>query len=129
MPDLHIASAAMAITYPAQYTFAEGSGSGSGGGGGSGGGDPDLDQPMNNNEPGDNGLDPPVGAVIGQPAYNPDKHPQSLCSSPPNMFDGTRDKVDSFLQAFSLYRAINCQHITMRAVQLHHDDVIIYEGT
>jgi Retrotransposon gag protein len=30
------------------------------------------------------------------------------------VFDGTRDKVDSFLQAFSLYRAINHWHITMR---------------
>jgi hypothetical protein len=42
-PDLHITSTAMAITYPAQYTFARGSGSG--GGGGSGGdGNLDTDQ-------------------------------------------------------------------------------------
>jgi hypothetical protein len=68
---------------------------------------------MNNNDPGDDTLDPPV-AVGGQPVYNPDEHPRSLCGSPPNVFDGTRDKVDSFLQAFGLYRAINRQHITMR---------------
>jgi hypothetical protein len=105
-PDLHIASAAMAITYPAQYTFA-------GGSGGSGGGDgnPDADQLMNNNDPDDDGPDlPGGGGPIGgveQLAYNPDEHPQSLCSSPPNIFDGTRDKVDLFLQAFGLYRVIN----------------------
>jgi hypothetical protein len=97
-PDFHIASAATAITYPARYELAGGSG-----GGGGGGGDPD--QPMNNNDPGDEAPDPP--AVAGQPAYNPDNHPRSLCGSPPNIFDGTRDKVDSFLQAFGLYRAIN----------------------
>jgi hypothetical protein len=116
-PDLQIASAVTAIMYPTQYTFAGGSGSGSGSGGGGGGGggrgDPDPDQPMNNNEPGDDGPDLPLG-IAGQPIYNLDKHPRSLCSSPPNMFDGTRDKVDSFLQAFSLYRAINQCHITIR---------------
>jgi hypothetical protein len=104
-PDFHIASAAMAITYPARYDFAGGSGGG-GGGGGSGGGDPDPDQPMNNNDLGDEAPDLPVAAR--QPAYNPDDHPRSLCGSPPNIFNGTRDKVDSFLQAFRLYRAINC---------------------
>jgi hypothetical protein len=103
-PDFHIASAAMAITYPTRYELA---------GGSSGGGDPDPDQPMNNNDPGDEAPDPPPGAA-GQPAYNPDDHPHSLCGSPPNIFDGTRDKVDSFLQAFGLYRAINRRHITMR---------------
>jgi hypothetical protein len=118
-PDLHIASAATAITYLARYEFAGGSGGGGGGGsggggggGGSGGGNLDPDQPMNNNEPGDEAPDPPV--VAGQPAYNPDEHLRSLCGSPPNIFDGMRDKVDSFLQAFGLYRAINRQHITMR---------------
>jgi hypothetical protein len=117
-PDFHIASAATAITYPARYEFAGGSGEGSGGGsgggggGGGGGGDLDPDQPMNNNDPGDEAPDPPVAA--GQPAYNPDNHPCSLCGSPPNIFDGTRDKVDLFLQAFGLYRAINRRHITMR---------------
>jgi Retrotransposon gag protein/Zinc knuckle len=113
-PDLHIASAATAITYPAQYEFAGGSGGGGGGGGrgGGGGGDPDPDQPMNP-DPRDNAPDPPLVAG-GQPAYNLDEHPQSLCGSPPNIFDGTRDKVNSFLQAFGLYRAINCRHITMR---------------
>jgi Retrotransposon gag protein len=30
------------------------------------------------------------------------------------VFDGTRDKVDSFLQAFGLYCTINRQHITIR---------------
>jgi hypothetical protein len=111
--EFHIASAATAITYPARYELAGGSGGGGGGGGGgSGGGDPDPDQPMNNNDPGDEAPDPP--AVTGQPAYNPDDHPHSLCGSPPNIFDGTRDKVDSFLQAFGLYRAINRRHITMR---------------
>jgi Retrotransposon gag protein len=100
--------------YPARYKFAGGSGSGGGGGGsGGGGGDPDPDQPMNNNDPGDDAPDPPA-AVGGQPAYNPDEHPCSLCRSPPNVFNGTRDKVDSFLQAFGLYRAINRRHITMR---------------
>jgi hypothetical protein len=116
-PDFHIASAATAITYPARYEFAGESGGGGGsrgggGGGGGGGGDPDPDQPMNNNDPGDEAPDPPAAA--GQPAYHPDDHPHSLCGSPLNVFDGTRDKVDSFLQAFGLYRAINCQHITMR---------------
>jgi hypothetical protein len=114
-PDFHIASAATAITYPARYEFAGGSSGGGGGGGGGGsggGGDPDLDQPMNNNDQGDDAPDPPAAA--GQPAYNPDDHPRSLCGSPPNIFDGTRDKVDSFLQAFGLYRAINRRHITMR---------------
>jgi hypothetical protein len=91
-PEFHIASAATAIMYPARYEFAGGSGSGGGGGGGGSGGDPDPDQPMNNNDPGDDAPDPP-GAVGGQPAYNPDKHPRSLCRSPPNVFDGTRDKV------------------------------------
>jgi hypothetical protein len=94
--------------------FAGGSGSGSGGGRD---GDPDPDQPMNNNELGDDGPDPPgggPGAGAKQLAYNPDKYPQSLCGSPPNVFDGMRDKVDLFLQAFGLYRAINRQHITMR---------------
>jgi Retrotransposon gag protein/Zinc knuckle len=67
-----------------------------------------------NNDPGDDAPDPPPAAVGGQPAYNPDEHPQLLCGSPPNIFDGTRDKVDSFLQAFGLYRAINHQHIMMR---------------
>jgi Retrotransposon gag protein len=67
---------------------------------------------MNNNDPGDELPNPPAAA--GQPAYNPDEHPRSLCGSPPNIFDGTRDKVDSFLQAFGLYRAINRQHIRMR---------------
>jgi hypothetical protein len=101
-PDFHITSAATAITYPARYEFARGSGGGGGGGGGrGGGGDPDPDQPMNNNDPGDKAPDPL--AVAGQPAYNPDDHPRSLCGSPPNIFDGTRDKVDSFLQAFGLY--------------------------
>jgi hypothetical protein len=102
-PDFHIASAATAITYPARYEFAGGSSRGGGGGGGSGGGggDPDPDQPMNNDHPGDEAPDPPPAA--GQPAYNPDNHPRSLCGSPPNTFDGTRDKVDSFLQAFGLY--------------------------
>jgi hypothetical protein len=104
-PDMHIALAAMAITYPAWYEFA--GGSGSGGGGGGGGGDPNPDQPMNNNDLGDDAPDlPPVGAG-GQLVYNPDKHPRSLCGSPPNVFNSTRDKVDSFLQAFGLYRAIN----------------------
>jgi hypothetical protein len=56
---------------------------------------------MNNNDPGDEAPDPPAAA--GQPAYNLDDHPCSLCGSPPNTFDGTRDKVDSFLQAFGLY--------------------------
>jgi hypothetical protein len=102
--------AATAITYPARYDFAGGGGGGSGGGGGGGGGDPD--EPMNNNDLGDEAPDPP--AAVGQPAYNPDNHPRSLCGSPPNIFDGTRDKVDSFLQAFGLYRAINRRHITMR---------------
>jgi Retrotransposon gag protein len=124
--DLHIASVATAITYPAQYTFQQGSGSGggsdsgSGSDGGGGGRNPDLDQPMNNNDPDDDGPDlpgegggGPIGGA-GQPVYNLDEHPQSLCGSPPNVFDGTRDKVDSFLQAFGLYRAINCQHIMMR---------------
>jgi hypothetical protein len=106
-PDFHIALAAMAIMYPTRYEFAGGSGSGSGGG------DPDPDQPMNNNDWGDDTPDPPV-AVGGQLVYNPDEHPRSLCGSPPNVFDGTRDKVDSFLQAFGLYRAINCRYITMR---------------
>jgi hypothetical protein len=117
MPDLHIASAVTAITYPAHYMFP----SGSGGGSGSGRENPDIDLPMNNNDPGDDGPDLPEGGGgggpiggAGQPAYNLDKYLQSLCGSPPNVFDGTRDKVDSFLQAFSLYRAINCQHITMR---------------
>jgi hypothetical protein len=73
---------------------------------------------MNNNEPGDNGLEPPLG-IAGQPVYNPDEHPRSLCGSPLNMFNGTRDKVDSFLQAFGLYRAINQQHITMREPYNH----------
>jgi hypothetical protein len=91
-----------------------GSGGGGGGSGGGGGGDPDLDQPMNNNDLGDDAPDPPGGAGGGQPMYNPDEHPRLLCGSPPNVFDGTRDKVNSFLQAFGLYRAINCQHITMR---------------
>jgi Retrotransposon gag protein len=112
-PDFHIASAAMAITYPARYELAGGSGAGSGGGGGGGGGDgggdPDPDQPMNHNDQGDD-----APAAVGQPAYNLDEHPRSLCGSPPNIFDGTRDKVDSFLQAFGLYRAINRRHITMR---------------
>jgi hypothetical protein len=90
-----------------------GSGGGSGGGGGGGGGDPDPDQPMNN-DPRDDAPDPPPAAVGGQLVYNPDEHPRLLCGSPPNIFDGTRDKVDSFLQAFGLYRAINHQHITMR---------------
>jgi Retrotransposon gag protein len=118
-PEFHIASAATAITYPARYKFVGGSGSGGGGSGGggggdgSGGGDPDPDQPMNNNDPGDDTLDPPAAAG-GQPVYNPDEHPCLLCGSPPNVFDGTRDNVDSFLQAFRLYRAINCRHITMR---------------
>jgi Retrotransposon gag protein/Zinc knuckle len=67
---------------------------------------------MNNNDPGDEAPDLP--AAVGQLAYNPDEHPHSLCGSPPNIFDGTRDKVDSFLQAFGLYRAINRRHITMR---------------
>jgi hypothetical protein len=83
--------------YPARYEFAGGSG---------GGRDPDPDQPMNNNDLGDDALDPPA-AVVGQLVYNPDEHPCLLCRSPPNMFNGTRDKVDSFLQAFGLYRAIN----------------------
>jgi hypothetical protein len=113
-PDFHIALAATAITYPARYELAGGSGGGGGGsGGGGGGGDPDPDQPMNNNNPGDEAPDPPPGAA-GQLAYNPDDHPRSLCGSPPNIFDGTRDKVDSFLQAFRLYRAINRRHIMMR---------------
>jgi Retrotransposon gag protein len=112
-PDLHIASAATAITYPARYKFVGGSGSGSGGGGGGGGGDPNPDQPMNN-DLGDEAPNPPPVAVGGQPAYNLDEHPRLLCGSPPNIFDGTRDKVNSFLQAFGLYRAINRQHITMR---------------
>jgi hypothetical protein len=112
-PEFHIASAATAITHPARYEFMGGSGSSSGGGGGSR--DPDPDQPMNNNNPGDDTPDPPVGlGAGGQPVYNPDEHPCLLCGSPPNMFDGTRDKVDSFLQAFGLYQAINCRHITMR---------------
>jgi Retrotransposon gag protein len=109
----------MAITYPAQYTFA----GGSGGGGGGGNGTPDVDQPMNNNDLDDNGPDPPGGGEpmggVGQLPYNPDKHPRSLCGSPPNIFDSTRDKVDSFLQAFGLYRAINCQHITIREPYNH----------
>jgi hypothetical protein len=44
-PEFHIASAAMAIMYPAGYEFAGGSGggSGSGSGGGGSGGDPDPD--------------------------------------------------------------------------------------
>jgi hypothetical protein len=67
-----------------------------------------------NNDPGDDAPDPPPVVAGGQPAYNPDEHPRSLCGSPPNIFDGTRDKVNSFLQAFGLYRAINHQHITMR---------------
>jgi hypothetical protein len=67
---------------------------------------------MNNNDLGDEAPNLPVAA--GQPVYNPDDHPCSLCGSPPNTFDGTRDKVDSFLQAFRLYRAINRRHITMR---------------
>jgi Retrotransposon gag protein len=120
-PDLHIASTATAITYPAQYTFAGGSGSGSSSGG-EGDGNPDTDQPMNNNDPDDDGPDPPGGGLIGgagQPAYNPDEYPQLLCGSPPNVFNGTRDKVDSFLQAFGLYRAINHQHITMRELYNH----------
>jgi hypothetical protein len=96
----------MAIIYPTRYEFAGGSG------GGGGGGDPDPDQPMNN-DPGDDAPNLPAAAG-GQLAYNPDDHPRSLCRSPPNVFDGTRDKVDSFLQAFGLYRAINRQHITMR---------------
>jgi hypothetical protein len=101
-PDFHIASAATAITYPTRYELAGGSGGGGGGsGGGGGGGDPDPDQPMNNNDLGDEAPDPPAAA--GQPAYNPDEHPCSLCGSPPNIFDGTRDKVDLFLQAFGLY--------------------------
>jgi hypothetical protein len=105
-PDFHIALAATAITYPARYDLAGGSGGGgSGGGGGGGRGDPDPDQPMNNNDPEGEAPNPP--AVAGQPAYNPDEHPRSLCGSPPNIFNGTRDKVDSFLQAFRLYRAIN----------------------
>jgi hypothetical protein len=66
-PDLHIALAATAITYPARYEFAGGSG------GGGSGGDPDPDQPMNN-DPGDDAPDPPPVAG-GQPAYNPDEHP------------------------------------------------------
>jgi Retrotransposon gag protein len=73
---------------------------------------------MNNNDPDDDAPDPPGGGGpvggAGQLAYNPDEYPQSLCSSLLNMFDGTRDKVDLFLQAFGLYRAINCWHITMR---------------
>jgi Retrotransposon gag protein len=118
-PDMHIASTTMAITYPAQYTFVGGSGGGGGGGSG-GGGDRNLDrdQPMNNNDPDNDGLDPPggggPGGGPGQLAYNPDEHPRLLCSSSPNVFNGTRDKVNSFLQAFGLYRAINCRHITMR---------------
>jgi hypothetical protein len=112
-PDFHIASAATAITYPARYEFVEGSGGSGGSGSGGRGGDPDPDQPMNNNDPGDDAPDPPAAAG-GQPAYNPDEHPHSLCGSPPNIFNGTRDKVDSFLQAFGLYRAINHRHITMR---------------
>jgi hypothetical protein len=110
-PEFHIASAATAIMYPARYKFM-------GGSGGGGGGDPDPDQPMNNNDPGDDAPDPPVAAG-GQPMYNPDEHPCSLCGSPPNVFDGTRDKVDSFLQAFGLYRAINRRHITMREPYNH----------
>jgi hypothetical protein len=116
VPDFHIASAATAITYPARYKFAGGSGGGSGGGGG--GGDPDPDQSINNNDPGDDAPNLPVAAG-GQPAYNPDEHPRSLCGSPPNVFDRTRDKVDSFLQAFGLYRAINRWHITMREPYNH----------
>jgi hypothetical protein len=105
-PELHITSAAMAIMYPARYEFTGGSGGGGGGGGGrGGGGDPDPDQPMNNNDLGDDAPDPSVAG--GQLVYNPDEHPCSLCRSPPNVFNGTRDKVDSFLQAFGLYRAIN----------------------
>jgi hypothetical protein len=94
----------MAITYPARYEYACGGG---GGGGGRGGGDPDLDQPMNNNDPGDDAPDPPPMGAGGQLVYNPDEHPCSLCGSPLNVFDGTRDKVDLFLQAFRLYQAIN----------------------
>jgi hypothetical protein len=97
--DFHITSAATAIMYPTRYEFA--------GGSGGGGGDPDPDQPMHNNDPGDDPPDPPV-VVGGQLVYNPDEHPHSLCGSSPNVFDGTQDKVDSFLQAFGLYRAINC---------------------
>jgi hypothetical protein len=108
-PDLHIALVATAIMYPTRYKFV----GGSGGGGGGGRGNPDPDQPMNN-DPGDDAPDPPPAAAGGQPAYNLDEHPRSLCRSPPNIFDGTRDKVDSFLQAFGLYRAINRWHITMR---------------
>jgi hypothetical protein len=66
---------------------------------------------MNNNDLGDEAPGPPAA---GQPAYNPDDHPCSLCGSPLNVFNGTRDKVDSFLQAFGLYQAINSQHIMMR---------------
>jgi hypothetical protein len=84
--DLHIASAATAITYPAQYTFQGGSGSGSGSGGGgdggsNGGGNPDIDLPMNNNDPDNDGPDLPGGGGggpmggAGQPAYNLDEHP------------------------------------------------------
>jgi hypothetical protein len=98
-PEFHIASAATAITYPTRYKFVGGSGGGGGGGGGDGGGregDPDPDQPMNNNDPGDDAPDPPAAAG-GQPAYNPDEHPHSLCGSPPNVFNRTRDKVVSCL--------------------------------
>jgi hypothetical protein len=105
----------MAITYPARYELAGGGGGGSGGGGGrggGGGGNPDPDHPMNNNDL--EGEAPDLPAAAGQPAYNPDEHPRSLCGSPPNVFNSTRDKVDSFLQAFGLYRAINRRHITMR---------------
>jgi hypothetical protein len=113
-PDLHIASAAMAIMYPARYDFTGGSG---GGGGGGDSGDLDPDQPMNNNDPENDDPGPPGGG--GQPVYNLDEHPRSLCGSPPNVFNRTRDKVDSFLKAFGLYRAINQCHITMREPYNH----------
>jgi hypothetical protein len=118
-PDFHIALAATAITYPARYEFTGESGGGSGGGGSGGrGGDPDPDQLMNNNDPGDDAPDS-LAVAGGQPVYNLDEHPCLLCGSPPNVFDRTRDKVDSFLQAFGLYRAINHRHITMREPYNH----------
>jgi Retrotransposon gag protein len=85
LPHFHIASPNMTLMLPVQSTqVGQLSGSGRSGGG------PAAGQP-----------------AAAQPAEQP---ADPLFGCAPQNFDGSRDKIDDFLQAFGLYRAINRLH-------------------
>jgi Retrotransposon gag protein len=122
---LKIGSATVATTVTQQPSQVQQS---SGGGGGQPGGPPGGGQPgggggqpggpPGGGQPGGGGGGPPAGgpapAAAAAPAAPAPVNGRTLNGSPPQIFDGSRNKSDVFIQEFSLYQMINRNHDTMR---------------